>query len=737
MSPTRKRTRSQTAAAIPTFDDLPEEVLHKILGTMVWHDAGRSACVCKRWRAYFELHDETPTFRTGIIRDMRDFERLKTPARPDLCMFYVSEGAARARRWPKPGGYMDEIHVWGPWRKSWRKGEYRFDQIGNILSAMLPASCPVVGAVVPGVVCTDPRYPGGCVEDEGVDESGKKSDVMAAVVIHLPRDQRIRVCENILMNRGDYEKWQTSEELALAKANRKAFDDLWYRDRTEWSKGKDAASDPLPGLFILTDEMDELEEYGLRKERNVPIDFDVERTIWRTQYEERMPSHTIGGVVTQEEGYEGELYIRREGSGTGFVVSEALAFVLFPGEFSGHHTIYPMSAQGYEPGLRAQGYEHSESKTDESERAPFFSVTCCYFDNVDPGRLCLAGIKDKDGNYVESHELDEYLRGGAIGIRAPDAGAMLERLGPEHDQRIGAFEIVEDFEFIQPYFLAQGPPSMGVPPPSGTNYPGIDIPWPAWYDCDREKGVPFNGHVNGAAFTDEKLRAWKYPTLQFFAKDPDASKKELKKSCEVVKRRIRTCHDSAVHGGWARGSVDGAARDGIHRWSGIALDEREKFDPMPTPPAHMRKEFFTRRPAHYPALGAFAVICVGRGKEFYAEKNVDTGILRESFPDLPVFGFFANGELGPAPGCEIASSAPHMSKGMAYSTVVGVLAPAGVRPERLESMEARDRGGGADGPWDGTNGDIDRGPLCRFCSNYTEDPGYVPGSETCKCRRFN
>jgi hypothetical protein len=205
MSPTRKRTRSQTVAAIPTIDDLPEEVLHKILGTMVWHDAGRSACVCKRWRAYFELHDETPTFRTGIIRDMRDFERLKTPARPDLCMFYVSEGAARARRWPKPGGYMDEIHVWGPWRKSWRKGEYRFDQIGNILSAMLPASCPVVGAVVPGVVCTDPRYPGGCVEDEGVDESGKKSDVMAAVVIHLPRDQRIRVCENILMNRGDYE----------------------------------------------------------------------------------------------------------------------------------------------------------------------------------------------------------------------------------------------------------------------------------------------------------------------------------------------------------------------------------------------------------------------------------------------------------------------------------------------------------------------------------------------------
>ena len=532
----RKRTRSQTAAAIPTFDDLPEEVLHKILGTIVWHDAGRSACVCKRWRAYFELHDETPTFRTGIIRDMRDFERLKTPARPDLCMFYVSEGAAKARRWPRPG---DETHVWGPWRKEWRKGEYRFDQIGNILSAMLPASCPVVGAVVPGVVCTDPRYPGGCVEDEGVDESGKKSDVMAAVVIHLPRDQRIRVCENIIFSR-DHERWLTSEELALAKANSKAVFDLWERYRAEWSKGKDATSNPLPGMFILTDDMEELEEYG-EYPHNGLKEFDVEKTIW-TQSEELMPSHTIGGVYGTEsydgtESNDGKLYIRRAGmSGTGHVVSEAVAFVLFPGEFSGHHTIYPMSAKGNEP----LSNEHSESKTDESEWAPYFSVTCCYFDNVDPGRLCLAGIKDKDGNYVESHELDEYLRGGAIGIRAPDAGAMLERHGPEHDQRIGAFEIIEDFEFVQPFSLTQGPPSMGVPPPSGTNYPGIDIPWPAWYDCDRERGVPFNGHVNGAAFTDEKLRAGKYPTLQFFAKDPDASRKELKKSCELVKRRIRT-----------------------------------------------------------------------------------------------------------------------------------------------------------------------------------------------------
>ena len=125
------------------------------------------------------------------------------------------------------------IHL-SNWRKFWRRREYRFDQIGNILSAMLPASCPVVGAVVPGVVCTDPRYPGGCVEDEGVDESGKKSDVMAAVVIHLPRDQRIRVCEKLSYREERLrESWQTSEELAEAKANGDAVFDLWERYRTE------------------------------------------------------------------------------------------------------------------------------------------------------------------------------------------------------------------------------------------------------------------------------------------------------------------------------------------------------------------------------------------------------------------------------------------------------------------------------------------------------------------------
>lgn len=42
----------------------------------------------------------------------------------------------------------------------------------------------------------------------------------------------------------------------------------------------------------------------------------------------------------------------------------------------------------------------------------------------------------------------------------------------------------------------------------------------------------------------------------------------------------------------------------------------------------------------------FMVSCVGRGEKFYNAKNVETKIFRQEFPDIPVVGFFGNGELG-------------------------------------------------------------------------------------------
>jgi len=42
----------------------------------------------------------------------------------------------------------------------------------------------------------------------------------------------------------------------------------------------------------------------------------------------------------------------------------------------------------------------------------------------------------------------------------------------------------------------------------------------------------------------------------------------------------------------------------------------------------------------------FMVSCVGRGEKFYMAKNVESQIFKQVFPNIPVGGFFGNGELG-------------------------------------------------------------------------------------------
>ncbi|MGF1472359.1 MAG: FIST N-terminal domain-containing protein [Rubrobacteraceae bacterium] len=48
--------------------------------------------------------------------------------------------------------------------------------------------------------------------------------------------------------------------------------------------------------------------------------------------------------------------------------------------------------------------------------------------------------------------------------------------------------------------------------------------------------------------------------------------------------------------------------------------------------------------------GALLFSCLGRGEGLYKEPNFDTKVFREYFGDLPVGGFFCNGEIGPVSG---------------------------------------------------------------------------------------
>lgn len=63
-------------------------------------------------------------------------------------------------------------------------------------------------------------------------------------------------------------------------------------------------------------------------------------------------------------------------------------------------------------------------------------------------------------------------------------------------------------------------------------------------------------------------------------------------------------------------------------------------------------------------VGALLFSCLGRGSAFFGLPNHDTGLIRAAFPDLPVAGFFCNGEIGPVRG----RTSMH-----GYTSVVGLM----------------------------------------------------------------
>jgi small ligand-binding sensory domain FIST len=50
------------------------------------------------------------------------------------------------------------------------------------------------------------------------------------------------------------------------------------------------------------------------------------------------------------------------------------------------------------------------------------------------------------------------------------------------------------------------------------------------------------------------------------------------------------------------------------------------------------------------SAGALLFSCLGRGENLYGQANFDSSVFREHLGDLPVGGFFCNGEIGPVGG---------------------------------------------------------------------------------------
>lgn len=77
----------------------------------------------------------------------------------------------------------------------------------------------------------------------------------------------------------------------------------------------------------------------------------------------------------------------------------------------------------------------------------------------------------------------------------------------------------------------------------------------------------------------------------------------------------------------------------------------------------------TAVPSQY---GALLFSCLGRGARLYGEPNHDTAVLKSVVGDIPVGGFFCNGEIGPVGGRTYLHG---------YTSSIGMIAPLSTHPK--------------------------------------------------------
>jgi small ligand-binding sensory domain FIST len=62
------------------------------------------------------------------------------------------------------------------------------------------------------------------------------------------------------------------------------------------------------------------------------------------------------------------------------------------------------------------------------------------------------------------------------------------------------------------------------------------------------------------------------------------------------------------------------------------------------------RELLGRTAAEFRPEGGLLFTCNGRGSRMFDAADHDAGAIRAAWPDLPLAGFFAQGELGPIGG---------------------------------------------------------------------------------------
>jgi small ligand-binding sensory domain FIST len=79
--------------------------------------------------------------------------------------------------------------------------------------------------------------------------------------------------------------------------------------------------------------------------------------------------------------------------------------------------------------------------------------------------------------------------------------------------------------------------------------------------------------------------------------------------------------------------------------------------------------------------GALLFSCLGRGEHLYKQPNFDTGVFKQHLGEVPVGGFFCNGEIGPVGGSTFLHG---------YTSSFGLFRPR--KPRGIEGISAPQEG---------------------------------------------
>ena len=625
------------------FDAIPRALLEDILGRLTWRDAARAASVCRDWNAIIDAeHDPVPTWTGAFVErdvahplreEVREdvagiVRRFEASARPDVCVFFASDAYATARHGARVGREGEAVDA---------------EFIGAQFAERLPASCAIVGGVARGVIGSDTAS-GECREFE-------REPALVACLIHLPRDRlRVRTWPAHTIRRTPEHSHETGSNNPIDDPRYIKSADDWMAHRAPEFPEYDSDGEPIErdpdqlvaqsSLILNAEPFSSLDEDGNAFDElaNMPREKcgDAKRC-------------ALGGLLGIEDPSAGAGGSRGGAAAAFFeyeTASEAPRSTFVRPGLTARHKRAVMGPHGAVL-RRTDAAWHPSARQNPAAR------------EVREKELDLIFAEDRDvaSLYIDACVGGDYGLHPVVSRGAAPVGPALLLCG---DREVDPLEFPRELDVLRRF----RPCDERTGAPLDPDAPELDAQTAlramaigAGQRRHFWLGVRDKRHV---ASGDER-----YDMANIVGLDPvtDGLVIEKKGRADAALEAgavVRFFEQSAAK---SRAEIRDAAR---------AIGAR-----LEAPP-----------------LGAFAAVCTGRGARFHGgEKDAEVRALREGCgggrdeAPIPIIGWFAGGEYGPAPSAERAGE--DIARGLiqGFTGVFGILAP--VKEEDIDEAFSR------------------------------------------------